>query len=74
MSQRRSNVLTFRKSSGFVAGSPSMNVGSIKCAMLRANLRNSLPVVDKAARLHAVAPDLASFVEDLIDDLLAEVS
>jgi len=41
---------------------------------VRASLRTSPPVAVKAARLHAVAPELSKIVEDLIDEVLEDVS
>jgi hypothetical protein len=74
MSQRRANVVYFDKWRASMPPSSNTRLDSIRCVMARANLRTSPPVAEKAARLHAVAPDIAKIVEDMLDDLLAEVS
>lgn len=74
MSQRRPNVLTFAKSPPSKRVSPVSKLHSVRCVMARASLPASPPFVRKAARLHAAAPDVASIVETLLDDLLTEVS
>lgn len=74
MYQRRPVVLTFVKSPPSKPVSSVTKLPSNKCAMARAGLRSSPQFLSKAAHLHAVAPDMAAFVEELIDDLLAEVS
>lgn len=74
MSQRLGNVVTFAKLPPSKLGSPVSKLHSIRCVMARATSSERLTLSDKAGRLENVAPDLAAYVERLIDDLLAEVS
>ena len=74
MSQRRNNVVAFVKSPNCAPKSSLTKLASVKCVMLRAGLPKSRRFGEKAERLQAAAPDLAAIVEELVDDLLAEVS
>lgn len=65
-------VLTFSKSHASKRESRNTKLNSVACTMLRANLPSSPAFVDKAKRLHAVAPDMAAIVEQLIDELLED--
>ncbi len=47
---------------------------SVRCRMLPADSPSLPPVAAKAARLQQQQPDVASVIEQLIDDLLVEVS
>lgn len=73
MTQTRPNVLTFAKLPSSKLGSRVSKLHSLKCVMAHASLPNSPRFLEKAARLHAAAPDVAAIVETLLDDLLAEV-
>lgn len=74
MRQPQTTVLTFAKSPPSRLGSRVSKLHSIKLAMARASWPARPTLSDKAGRLKSVAPDLAVYVELLIDDLLAEVS
>lgn len=74
MFQRRPNVLTFAKLPLSELVSRGSKLHSITCVMARASLSTPPTLSDKAERLENVAPDIAAYVEKLIDDLLAEVS
>lgn len=72
---RRPNVLDFvPRTSDSKERSVRSSLDFGKCAMARATLRNSPVVAEKVKRLQAAAPDLWKIVEELIDDLLSEVS
>lgn len=74
MSQRRPNVLAFKRSPGSRLELPATKLDSVRCEMLPAKYNGSRPFVAKAERLLAMAPDLAAIVEELLDELLSEVS
>ena len=74
MSQPRPNVVTFVKSPPSELGSPVSKLHSIRLVMARASWPRKPTLSDKAGRLASVAPDMAVYVEALIDDLLADVS
>lgn len=74
MSQHQAIVVTFEKLPPSKPVSLVSKLHFIKPAMLRARLPNGLSLSDKAGHLASVAPDLAVYVEALIDDLLADVS
>lgn len=69
MTQRR--VIAFPNSN---IESRTMKLHSIKCGMLPANSLRLPPFAKKAVLLSATAPHLAEVVEELVDQLLAEVS
>ena len=81
MSNRRARALVSNVILFPIPPSPSsrprslpIKLDSVKCKPVRASLRTSPPVAVKAARLHAVAPELSKIVEDLIDEVLEDVS
>lgn len=74
MSQPRAIVVTFAKSPPSKRALPVSKLHSINCVMAHASWPRQPTLSDKAGRLASVAPDLAVYVETLIDDLLAEVS
>ena len=69
MSQLR--LVVFQNSK---ANSPISKLDGVKCRMLRAPCSELPSVAKKAAQLHALRPDAASLLEELVDDLLREVS
>ena len=74
MRHPHATVLTFAKSPPSKLGSPVSKLHSIKLVMARASWPRKPTLSDKAGQLENVAPDLAVYVEQLIDDLLMEVS
>lgn len=71
MTQNRTNVVNF---SSYVNESRNTKLRSVNLKMLRANLPDSPPVVQKVAKLHRLRPKAAGVIEKLVDDLLMEVS
>lgn len=74
MPQPRARILTFAKSPPPRLVSSVTKLPLLTSRRPRVPLRSSPQFVAKAARLHAIAPEAAAFVEELINDLLAEVS
>lgn len=72
MSHRRSNIVAFVKStpSGFASSVTKLH--SARCVIAPGSLSKTPRFVAKAARLHAVAPDIAAMVEELLDEMLAD--
>jgi len=73
MSQRRLNVLPFKKPHDFAPRLLSTKLGSSKFVMARATLRSSPLFVEKAKLLLRIAPDLVPIVERLIDEVLEDL-
>lgn len=74
MPSPRASVITFVKSPPSKLGSPVSKLHSIRLVMARASWPHKPTLSDKAGRLASVAPDLAAYVEELVDELLAEVT